>query len=272
MYICLALAFACNYLGLFPTRMQFHPGALIAVLCYYYNYYQLSHADFGIPGGLDIAWSLMIEEHFYFVFPPIYKMFVRRGFSQRKQMWLLISICIVPLVWRFAVAAILHGTQASEWAYRSTDTRFDSILWGCILAIAGNPLYKGDVQYKFLDTHKRTLALLGLSLIVACLVYRSEYFRNTIRYTLIPISLYPVFFYCVRSSTSFVGRILETRVLRSIGQLSYAMYLIHFSFLLVLPRYFPNHLATVIIAFISTAFCALIMRYLVEDPLRKAFP
>lgn len=251
--------------------MRFYPGALSAVLLYYYNYYQLAHVDFGLPGGLDVTWSLMIEEQFYLLFPLVFKLFAVKNVINQRRLWALTAVCFLVLLWRFVLVALVHPTKVDDWAYSATDARFDSILWGCILAIASNPLRESDVYFRFLDVHKAALAVTGLGVIVGCLVCRNELFRNTLRYTLLPMSLYPIFFYCIRSPASLIGRTLATRFLREIGHLSYTMYLIHFALLLVLSRRLHNRLLSAIVAFALTACFALLMRLVVEDPLRRVF-
>jgi peptidoglycan/LPS O-acetylase OafA/YrhL len=143
-------------------------------------------------------------------------------------------------------------------------------LWGCVLAIAGNPLFETDWQWAFLRRHRESLAVLGLIVIVGTIGFRNEYFRETARYTLQSLALYPILFYCVQKRGGFISRFLEWRPLREIGHLSYAMYLIHWLILLALPRYVPlGMVGNAVAGFALSVLYAVAMRSLVENPLRR---
>ena len=50
---------------------------------------------------------------------------------------ILLGVCAVVLLWRaFLVFIAGHG---HEYTYFATDTRLDSLLFGCILGVWGNP-------------------------------------------------------------------------------------------------------------------------------------
>ena len=79
-----------------------------------------------------------------------------------------------------------------EHIYEGTDTRFDSILAGCVLAIVANPRLGDRVEW--LTKNASRLAVGGATLIVLCFAYRNPLFRDTFRYTLLEIVLFPIFF------------------------------------------------------------------------------
>ena len=268
-YLTLGLAYLLGYIGILSSRGT-RP-ALLATVFYYYNYFEFFSHGPGLPTGISVVWSLTIEEHFYFVFPLVY-LLLSKHVSRRAQTLILISACGAALVWRFIVIYALHlpSTALHPWTYSATDARFDSILWGCVLAITSNPWYRGDREASFLNKYKGVWALIGLFALLGSLVWRNPNFRETARYTLQGIALYPIFFYCGAAKNGIVPRMLEFGPLKTIGHLSYSMYLIHLLILQTLLEHFmTGRLVTAGLALALTTAYALTMRTLVENPLRK---
>ncbi len=268
LYLTLALAFLLGFLGLLPDRGNWQ--GLLAALLYATNYYDLIRHFSNLPSGMELIWSLAVEEHFYFIFPLVFAWFVRRKLPVKIQARALATACIVALVWRTVLIFVVHiGIDKPDiWTYNSTDCRFDSILLGCLLAIRNNPLFS-DPSPK-LEKYKGGLALLGLLAIGLSLAIRNPHYRETLRYTQQSLALYPIFYYCVASPTSFVVRCLEWRVLRWVGWLSYTIYLCH--------RVLLSHFSTFTFpdqpwkSGIAALICALLygwfMRVAVESPAR----
>ena len=262
MYITVALGYAALALGLIATRTTAQAG--LATLLYYYNYYALLTGN-NLPGGTGVVWSLMIEEHFYFVFPLLYLGFLRFAWSGRRQAVFLLILCALVLLWRCLLVFGLHTPldPVHSWTYRATDARCDAILWGCVLAVRGNPVFNTAEKFS------RALALAGAAVILASLLVRDPGFRETLRYTLQSAALLPVFQYLVANRAALLTRWLDGRALRFIGDHSYAMYLGH-GLALTLVAALPVGKALVAVAgFGLTLGYAVAMRVLVEAPLRK---
>jgi peptidoglycan/LPS O-acetylase OafA/YrhL len=270
MYVTLVLAYFLGHLGILDSRGTWQ--ALLAAVFYYYNYFELLIHSPTLPTGLSVVWSLMIEEHFYLLFPFVYRLLISKKLNRQTQASILVAACVVASLWRFILIYGLHVSSSAPhpWTYSATDARFDSILWGCVLAIASNPWYKEDREASFLNKFKGTWALAGLFVVLGTLLFRSPNFRETARYTLQGIALYPIFFYCGAARGRLVPRILEFKPLMAIGHLSYAMYLIHDLALQTLQGHVMKGLfLSGCVAFLLTTAYALLMRTLVENPLRK---
>jgi hypothetical protein len=95
--------------------------------------------------------------------------------------------------------------------YEGTDTRFDSILYGCVLAIVANPRPGNNVQWW--SKHAGVLASAGTVLIALSFAYRKPFFRDTFRYTLLGVGLAPLFFLISLPQKHVLTRCLEWPVL-----------------------------------------------------------
>jgi peptidoglycan/LPS O-acetylase OafA/YrhL len=224
-YLVLAMATLLTIVGILQGSLLMP--ALVSQALYVGNYYGIMYNFAGIAPGTAIFWSLAIEEHFYLVFPLAY-LFIRRHLpAQTHQIFVLIGACAVVLIWRCVLVYGLNSPE--ERTYLGTDTRIDSILWGCILAIYGNPV---------LDTTRISkriwlfmLAPLGALLLVGSLLYRDPLFRESFRYTLQGIALIPLFIVAIRYHSSPLFSWLNLRWIRFLGVLSYSLYLVHFVYL-----------------------------------------
>ncbi|MET0147365.1 MAG: acyltransferase, partial [Ilumatobacteraceae bacterium] len=265
--IALAVAYSLVALGLLGGGFSW--GGLISQLFYFANYYEIffAHAN-SIPEGTGILWSLAVEEHFYIVYPALMLVLLRFVKDRRLIIALFAVLCVVVLAWRIYLVSQPDFTEIRT--YYATDTRFDSILFGCIFAMWRNPARMPAASAP--RSKMRALDWLvlggGLALLLSTIVYRDAEFRETFRYTLQGIALAPIFYYAIRFPTVGPFRILNTRVLARIGVLSYGIYLTHFIVLAAVDKTIdvkiPNVARIVIALGASAGFAVLIDRYV--DP------
>jgi peptidoglycan/LPS O-acetylase OafA/YrhL len=269
LYITLAVAFV---LGLFGVNWAIAtPASYLAAATFCLNYYEmLFNHGVWIGPGLWPVWSLCIEEHFYLVFPVVYRSFLRRRLARETQVKILLGGCLLALVWRVVVWAFIPQIGGGpKWADVTTDCRFDSILWGVVLALRNNAWF-GDRSEGLLARHKGWFAVMGLAGLVLSLVYRNAVFMETARFTVQGLCLFPVFNYCVATDTSWVIRLLRWKVLRWIGTLSYTLYLCHLYILRQLQMRHPGAwLGTAAVAMVLSLAYAWAMNFLVETPLKR---
>jgi peptidoglycan/LPS O-acetylase OafA/YrhL len=238
--------------------------SLASGLLYCSNYWNILGWG-NLPAGLGILWSLAVEEHYYIVYPLLYALFVWRSIRRRHQAAVLLVLCGLALAWRCYRAMLLHSSWES--IYEGTDTRFDAILFGCVLAIVANTRL-GD-RVGWFENHAKALSACGLALIVATFTYRNQMFRDTVRYTLQQIALMPIFFLITLPQRRLLTRCLEWRWLRHLGHLSYSMYLIHHT---LFHHFYHYHKPSVQLAcgiFVLSLMYAEGMRTLVELPIQK---
>jgi peptidoglycan/LPS O-acetylase OafA/YrhL len=216
----LVLAYGLLALDVIPGGLTWQ--GLSAQLFYLSNYqYLFWHTPHDVPSGTGILWSLAVEEHFYMVLPVLIWSLQRSKQLHRLGV-ILVMLTLVALAWR----VYLNSQGASsERIYYATDTRFDSILYGALLAVFWNPLQAASSQRL---TPAAMLGVAGGGLVLLfCVAYRDADFRDTLRYSLIGLALIPLFHCSVKFHASSLFKWMENAVLRKIGAWSYAIYLSH---------------------------------------------
>lgn len=216
--ITLFLSICAARLGLVGGEPGF--GATISQILFYYNYYNITHSDIDTVNGLNVLWSLSVEEHFYLIWPAIFVLLSRGSIRLVHIIWLLAAI----LAWRYIR---FYVVGSDEWTiYITTDTRFDSLLYGCILALL---IWRGDARRLFPAGRAAVaICVFALAMLLFAFVWRDDAFRSTLRYTIQGLALTPLFYYAVAYPDSPVFRPLNWAPVRRIGVYSYTMYLAHY--------------------------------------------
>jgi peptidoglycan/LPS O-acetylase OafA/YrhL len=218
----LVVTYALTSLGLFVGVASIK--GFLAQFFYFANYYSLFFGpDNQIPSGTAVFWSLAVEEHFYLVFPGLLLIMLRRMRPIQISLLLLV-VCALILAWRYYLTAS-PGFDPNR-TYYATDTRIDSILFGCILATSWDEI---NARWKHFEGNpaKFGLLFLGCILLAVSLVVRDARFRETIRYSIQGIALMPLFLYSIKNYDGPVFSALNWNVLNRIGIYSYSIYLSH---------------------------------------------
>jgi peptidoglycan/LPS O-acetylase OafA/YrhL len=237
------------------------------------NYVSLYWPSFRMPPGTGILWSLAVEEHFYFLFPIAYAVLrgrVRRPLHQAMILW---AICALILLWRLTLVLRLHAS-VGHLAY-ATDTRLDSILFGCALGVYGNPALDAESRFSRRFWLYVLLPLALLLLGSPHLIHGNEW-RESLKYSLQGIALVPIFCAVVRYPTAPVVSILNWRPIAFLGVLSYSFYLVHYVIVSALDRSLPPRSPTTIsLAFGLSLLVSWAFHVAIERPsnrLRKHLP
>lgn len=243
---------------------QLRPAAVAAQLLQVSNYWLIFHGYQGQPAGTSVFWSLAVEEHFYLLFPWIYVGMQRLHLSRPKQAATLWALCALVLVWR---CVLVYGFHVStDRTYYATDTRVDSILFGCALAIAWNPIL--DITHLNERIWKYIILPLACAALLFCLVYRDSGFRETWRYSLQGAALSFVFVAAIKFKDWLPFRFLNLPYVAFVGVLSYSIYLVHFPILFAFGRSLPsvNGFVIALLSFSATLVVAWLIYRLVEQP------
>jgi peptidoglycan/LPS O-acetylase OafA/YrhL len=112
------------------------------------------------------------------------------------------------------------------------------------------------------------LAAVCIAVLFGTLVWRSDFFRQTLRYTLQSLSIAGVLYLAVARARFAPFRWLNTRVLVYLGTVSYTIYLAHYVVLLCVEEY-AGSIGKVLVAVLTAAITLVIaelMRRFVERP------
>lgn len=259
--ITLACAMSLVWAGLAEGDLSV--AALISQLLFYFNYFNAAAPGAGTNvDGLGILWSLSVEEQFYLLYPWVFLWIIGRAAGLRAVLGLLIAV----LVWRMVR---VYGLGHGEWQiYISTDTRLDSLLYGCLLALMA---HLGTTAIWLPDRRMYLLLAAACAILIATFLFRDPGFRSTIRYSLQGLALIPIFHFAVNRPELWLFKPLNWKPVRRIGQYSYTLYLVHFVIIKALAfNGILSHnaaMAGLLAAGLSIAYAALIYRF-VETPLK----
>lgn len=239
----------------FAIHYPLHPSTILGSVFFYKNYF---------PGDsqwiTEHTWSLCVEEQFYLLWPLIMILAMRRGGKPAAAKVALGLIAVTPFLrvahkllgFKLHVGGLLH-------------TRMDALMCGCLLALLiGTPKFEA-----FYTKFEKVwwIAPLGfLPLPSVCSILFGVYYRNSIGYTVDSIFVALFIVWAIRNQSSWVGRILNSRLMVRIGTLSYSIYLWQTFFLHKNNPTWLNHLPWAL-GFILVA--ALLSWYLVEQPMLR---
>jgi peptidoglycan/LPS O-acetylase OafA/YrhL len=261
LYVVLALAIVLTSLGKGLSAVPF-AGTLTQVL-QVSNYYQIYADPATTMPGTGLLWSLAVEEHFYLLFPLLY-VWMSPRLSANRQAALLLALCAAALAWRYVLYFHFHAQESRT--YFATDTRFDSILFGCVFAIAANPVTR-DPSYEWMLARMKWLLPLSVVTLFGTFVVRNEGFRDTLRYTLQGLALLPLFVAAIHYQKSSPVRFLNLPVIRFLGVLSYTLYLCHSVIMEGVERVWPVGPVLTGVLSLACALCfATLVHYWVERP------
>jgi peptidoglycan/LPS O-acetylase OafA/YrhL len=262
--VSLAIAYGLTYTGTLSGGIT--STGLAAQLLYFANYYGL-YFDPGktIPDGTGILWSLAVEEHFYILYPLLMALMLSSALRPRTIGALLGVGCLAVLAWR------IHLVQSPDFVpdrtYYASDTRIDSIIYGCILAVVMNQKQPNRLT-AMSRVHWVVLAT-AIGTLLLTLLYRDVAFRETIRYSIQGLALMPLFYFAVRFSDNRLFEKLNLPWVVTLGTYSYAIYLIHYVVIGLVVKNVPDVAAKSFILFptalmISVGYAATIDRFV--DP------
>lgn len=212
----LLIATGCLFSATAVTGGQLSIRGISSAALFGGNYFMLNlHHSW--PDGFGILWSLAVEEHFYLVFPILF--IAIRNWPRLRQIALLMGLCGLVLTWRFVLLA--HNQQSR--LYLATDTRFDGILFGCILALFLDPSKQPSRPLP--NRLHKFFAVAGA--LGTLLWEHIPYIKGPLAFTLTSLSIMPVFSYLLASPSCRFVLWLESRFLVRVGILSYSIYLFH---------------------------------------------
>jgi peptidoglycan/LPS O-acetylase OafA/YrhL len=234
-----------------------------AVFLYFTNYLESWREAHGLTGTLPIGllWSLAVEEHFY-IFAPFVVIAVRG--DPRKVAIFAAVMCVLPALVRGAYLLIWPDFLGTNIIYRLSETRFDSIAFGVLLAALCE--FRRDV-IRFLSSYPALLV--GLVLLAVSFVIRDPVFKDTLRYTMRSAGAVPLVAVVVFGRMPTLQRIANWSFAVWIGRLSYSLYIWHGAITyIVRPLPVPGLIYGAVLA-AGSLILAVASYYLIERPVAR---
>ena len=163
---------------------------------------------------------------------------------------------------------MFHWNVPLERTLLATDTRIDGILFGCALAVWGNPILDGPGRFSE-RAWKWLLFPVAVVILLASFVVSNHAIRESVRYTIQGLALVPIFVTAIRFPRWAPMRPLNWRPVAFPGTLSYSFYLLHdVVYQQVMPRISlqPARVAVTLAMSIALSWA---MYRLVERPLAR---
>jgi len=219
----------------------------------------------------DHLWSLSIEEHFYLLWPLVFK------FLKRYRVKIAVFFIILVPIARGVVFALNPHSEGTTFYERS-----DALLWGCLLAIYYQPV--SMVMMRAINKYKWMIILPFLGLFVSVVAFRifpinSPFAAGVIRAlgradgTFTNIFICLVIVIAVNSRNTLFYKMLNTDAVNYLGKLSYSLYIwqqLFFSSAIGMWGVFPLNILCIVAVsmlsyhFIEKPFLAIKSRYEVK--------
>ncbi|GAB3563834.1 acyltransferase family protein [Spelaeicoccus albus] len=269
--IVLAFVSIGAWLILAPVRRAATAGDIIASGLYVNNWRLASQAVNYFEAGLEASpvehlWTLGVEEQFYLVWPALLLIVTwwlsRKGKNVRP---ILAGTLTVVTVASLAYCIYLTQAEAGR-AYFSTFTRVWELAIGGLIAVA---LASGRRVSRRMGT---VLAILGM-LAILFAIFRYSDRTMFPGYAALAPTLGAAAVIIAGTAGSRYGplRLLDNRVMRHLGKISYTWYLWHWPLLVFAGALWGNLAAPTIIAVVLLSYLLTVATHVyIEEPLRRS--
>ncbi|CAO5683137.1 MAG: hypothetical protein HEEMFOPI_00862 [Holosporales bacterium] len=211
-------------------------------------------------------WSLSVEEQFY-IFWPVALFLIHKFYKKNDHKIFFIILMTVASY----IAYVFVCGQNSSKAFYYLYTRFWELSFGALISVIylkreENPnVFKVDKRVKLFFSY---VAILGLFLSLFIL---SESVKGFAYISFIPV-LCVGFLILFHTQSFFIYKILESKILVSIGLISYPFYLVHWpvvSFFHIIDPALLTPFVKIIIFFVTLLVSAILYRFY-EYPIRHS--
>lgn len=194
---------------------------LIAIALIYSTNWRMA---FGWDSFLDptaIIWSLSIEEQFYLVWPlMLFGCLALRV----KRRFLVAGLGVVVLAILFYRSLLFSEGASLTRLYYGTDTRADALLTGCLVALL--PVTDPGWRTKRLLSVAAVISAGGLSYLIATSTFTDSFLYRG-GFTAIAVLAGIIILVAANAPPRVLSLVLQWRLLRWFGKISYGLYLWH---------------------------------------------
>lgn len=187
-------------------------------------------------GLFAFTWSLSVEEQFYFIC-PVFFFFAFKYLDKRAIMGILVLLIAAVNIHRYQLFHELLSSVGMIKAWRETyvrfDTRIDSVMIGCLVALFFNVF--GRVVRISIHWALAALAIMAFTISLRDIPFARHEPVNSIHtdfmmsggFTFFAILSMVIAIHLIQFPHSFLTRIFSTRWLVKLGLISYSVYLWH---------------------------------------------
>lgn len=193
--------------------------SLLYLANYLGSYYAVHGQEFSQPFG--VLWSLAVEQHFYLLFPPL---LVFCGYAKTRILKAAVAVFLISLSIRIVYFLYFPDFIGNLVSYRNSETRFDSIAVGVILALAVN---MGKFGRAIAVMKNGWISVLSLLLMLLFSALPGDFYRETFRFSILSVLSIPLIVFAGLEGKGLLLDILKSRVLVFFGAISYSLYIWH---------------------------------------------
>lgn len=251
-----------------PAGYEWWQPALYSAL-YISNYVSaLGHAD--AMGPLVHTWSLSVEEQFYITWPVLLAFALHRNIPKQTILNGVIGLILAVSIWRVWLSYVPMEDAAKAYrTYMSFDTRADSLLIGCLTALA---LSWQRVPTVLTRTRiLNSLAALSAAILCVCLVRYgwTSLWMERAGYLLSSISAALMILFVYSNPPRWFTGLLERKYVVAVGMISYGLYLWHVPIFTVMTSSRGPWLVTHVGPWVASFAAAGLSWFLVERPANR---
>lgn len=202
---------------------------ILVAACYVADYPYLHNVYMPTLGH---TWSLSIEEQFYLLWPLLLFIMLRLGASRRIVIGIVSAGILACMIHRMVLYGMYREPPAEKLKnimrmYFGLDTRADALLTGCLVGLLAswNLLPKSKRFIRLLTINSCLSVILFSVLLVTRSMEHSQFYHGG--FTLVAAMVATVLMRLLLAPAEWASKILESRFLVGVGQLSYALYLFH---------------------------------------------
>jgi peptidoglycan/LPS O-acetylase OafA/YrhL len=234
---------------------------------------ELKHSiSIPISAGLGVLWSLSVEELYYTIWAPIV-----RWSSQEAFKGILFSLVIIAPVLRWMLHTSLNPELYSFYC------RMDALALGSMVALAISKYgHEVNIRQNYNRRWKIATVLISFFTVSFWVFFHND--RDGVLISTFGISLADLSFALIvygivlhTGSSFWWARILRTRSLRSLGKVSYSLYLFHYVVYVYLGYWITSWglgrkqtaATSVVVSFCISLGIAYATWFLLESPLQR---
>lgn len=219
-------------LSLFGLLTSFDQKSVIGQISYWlYLQNWLSLLDISPTKTISHFWSLAIEEQFYLIWPALVLFSARRNAVGK--------LCLTTIILAFIVRAIF--VSYDQLAYFFTFSRMDTLALGAAIAFL---LRKYGSLNSFRPAALILAAISAVIVVIVTITQRGFYGHDpeVLLYGLLPLAIFFASFLVIALTASEQGLLkqaLRSPWLRTIGTISYGVYIFHWPIAVLLQGIWP---------------------------------